>query len=166
MSQHKKLVYIVDDDPLQVQLMSDYLKEKFPFDVRGFSTGEEAVNNLPNHPDIVILDYYLNSVKADARNGSEILQFIKKEFPNIQVIMVSGQDSIEVAVDTMRFGAKDYIIKGKSQLHRLDHTIEKVLAAERMRRKLNYYQRLSIVSVIILVTIIVATIVLSMTKVL
>ena len=64
MSKSKKLVYVVDDDPMQIQMMSDHLKDKFSFDIRGFSTGEEMVNNLPNKPDIVVLDYYLNSVQA------------------------------------------------------------------------------------------------------
>ncbi len=165
MSASKKLVYIVDDDPMQVQMMSDHLEEKFPFDVRGFSTGEEAVNNLPNNPDIVVLDYYLNSVQASARNGSEILQFIKKEFPNMQVIMVSGQDSMEVAVDTMRYGAADYVIKGGNQFIRLEHAIEKIFASDRMHQRVNYYRRLSIFSIAALLVIVALTIILSATGV-
>lgn len=162
MSHSKKLVYIVDDDPMQVQMMSDHLKSKFPFDIRGFSTGEEAVNNLPNHPDIVILDYNLNSVQAKARNGSEILQFIKREFPAMQVIMISGQDSMEVAVDTMRYGAADYVVKGSNQFVRLEHTIEKIFASERMHHRVEYYRRLSMFIVVILVLIVALTVVFSM----
>lgn len=161
MSQSKKLVYIVDDDPMQVQMMSDHLKDKFPFDIRGFSTGEDAVNNLPNQPDIVILDYYLNSVKANARNGSEILQFIKKEFPEMKVIMVSGQDSMEVAVDTMRYGAADYVIKGPNQFIRLEHAIQKIFATDRMHQRVAYYQRLSWLSIAALVVIVAVTVALA-----
>lgn len=165
MSQHKKLVYVVDDDPMQVQMMSDHLKEKFDFDVRGFSTGEEAVNNLPNHPDIVVLDYYLNSVKAEARNGAEILQFIKKEFPNIQVIMVSGQDSMEVAVDTMTYGAADYVVKGDNQFVRLEHAIEKLFINERLHERVAYYRSLSTISIVVVVLIVALTVALAVTGV-
>ena len=165
MSQHNKLVYVVDDDPMQVQMMSDHLKEKFGFDVRGFSTGEEAVNNLPNHPDIVVLDYYLNSVKADARNGAEILQFIKKEFPNIQVIMVSGQDSMEVAVDTMTYGAADYVVKGDNQFIKLSHAVEKLFVNERLHQQVAYYKNLSILTIVAVVGIVALTIVLAATGV-
>lgn len=165
MSQHNKLVYVVDDDPMQVQMMSDHLKEKFGFDVRGFSTGEEAVNNLPNHPDIVVLDYYLNSVKADARNGSEILQFIKKEFPNIQVIMVSGQDSMEVAVDTMTYGAADYVVKGDNQFIKLSHAVEKLFVNERLHHQVAYYKNLSTLTIVAVVLIVALTIVLAATGV-
>lgn len=161
MAQQKKLVYVVDDDPMQVQMMSDHLKDKFGFDVRGFSTGEEAVNNLTNHPDIVVLDYYLNSVKAEARNGAEILRFIKKEFPNIQVIMVSGQDSMEVAVDTMTYGAADYVIKGDNQFVRLQHAVEKLFVNERLHERVNYYRSLSTISIVAVVLIVVLTVVLA-----
>ncbi len=165
MSQSKKLVYIVDDDPMQIQMMSDHLKDKFSFDIRGFSTGEEMVNNLPNKPDIVVLDYYLNSVQAKARNGAEILQFIKREFPTMHVIMVSGQDSMEVAVDTMRYGAADYVVKGSNQFIRLEHSIEKIFALDRLHERVGYYRKLSIVSIAAVVLIIVLTIVLAATGV-
>jgi two-component system, OmpR family, response regulator len=162
MAHKKKLIYVVDDDALQVQMISDHLKTLYDFDIRGFATGEEAVNNLPNHPDVVILDYFLNSVKASARNGGEILQFIKKEFPAIQVIMLSGQDSLDVAVGTMKYGAADYIVKGEQQFVRLEHSLEKILAQERLHARVAYYRRLSIISVVVLSLIVLVTLILSL----
>lgn len=160
MSQNK-LVYIVDDDPMQIQMTSDHLKDKYKFDVRGFSTGEEAVNNLSNKPDIIVLDYYLNTVAENARNGAEILRFIKKEFPEVKVIMVSGQDSMEVAVDTMRYGANDYVVKGDNQFIRLEHSIDKIFDNDRLAERVRYYKNLNNILIGALALIVIITIVLS-----
>jgi two-component system OmpR family response regulator len=160
MSQNK-LVYIVDDDPMQVQMMSDHLKDKYKFDVRGFPTGEEAVNNLTNKPDIIVLDYYLNTVSEGARNGADILRFIKKEFPEIKVIMVSGQDSMAVAVDTMRYGANDYVVKGENQFIRLEHAVDKIFDSERLAERVRYYKNLNNILIGALALIIILTITLS-----
>lgn len=161
MSSTKKLVYIVDDDPMQVQMTSDHLKDKYDFDIRGFATGEEAVDNLSNKPDIIILDYYLNTVDEKARNGAQILEFIKKEFPEIQVIMVSGQDSMNVAVDTMRFGASDYVIKGENQFHRLEHAIDKIAEKERLMERVRYYKNLNNILMGVMAVIVAVTVILS-----
>jgi DNA-binding NarL/FixJ family response regulator len=162
MSADKKLVFIVDDDPMQVQMMSDHLKEsRKNFDVRGFATGEDAVDNMRNKPDIVILDYYLNTIDEKARNGAEILQFIKDNFPETEVVMVSGQDSMDVAVATMRFGATDYVVKGDSQFKRLDIAINRIDQQEKLQERIRYYKNLVNIMIAVMAIIIITTIVLS-----
>ena len=84
----------------------DYLTRKAPHQVSVFHTGEECLVHLPEKPDVVILDFYLNSVQKDAANGMEILQMIKKSYPNIHIIMLSSQERYAIALQTIQKGAE------------------------------------------------------------
>jgi CheY-like chemotaxis protein len=116
-----RTVFLVEDEPLQRQLMLDYLKGKFTLDLHDFGSGEEALNNLHLKPEIIILDYHLNSSDPEASNGIEVLKKIREVLPLTQVIMLSSQDKISVSVDCMKHGAFDYIVKGDSAFSRLQH---------------------------------------------
>ncbi len=116
-----RVVFVIEDDPLQLQLMTDYLQQKFKVEVHGFSNGEEAMNNLNRRPDMVLLDYHLDQGGGDSSNGVEVLKKLKAREPLIQVVMLSSQDKISVSVDCMKNGAYDYIIKGESAFQRLEN---------------------------------------------
>jgi DNA-binding NtrC family response regulator len=106
-------VFVVDDDKLFTTSLTHQLEKMFPVktNVHCFGTGEECLKHLGRSPDIVLLDYFLSNSSQKAMNGLQVLDRIMKQRPSTKVIMISGQDKIEVAVDTIRHGAYDYIIK-------------------------------------------------------
>jgi len=113
---HKKLVkkiFIVDDDKFTSTAMQDYLTRTIQHEVHLFGTGEECLRHLSDGPDIIILDYYLNSVFKDAANGMQILEAIKKTDSSIRVIMLSGQEAYGTAITTITKGAEEYVLKGQ-----------------------------------------------------
>jgi DNA-binding NarL/FixJ family response regulator len=111
-------VFLVEDDPMQLAVLADYLEASTPHALYKFTTGEEALQQINTvSPDAVILDYNLNSVNPDASNGLSILQSIKKYSPNTQVIMLSGQDSYSAAMQTLRKGAEQYVVKSDPEVH-------------------------------------------------
>lgn len=116
-----RVVFVIEDDPLQLQLMTDYLQQKFKVEVHGFNNGEDAINNLDRRPDMVLLDYHLDQGGKDSPNGVEVLKKLKAREPLIQVVMLSSQDKISVSVDCMKNGAYDYIVKGDSSFQRLEN---------------------------------------------
>ena len=74
-----KKIFIVDDDEMLTTALEDYLTRETPHKVQLFNTGEDCLRQLQHdQPDIVILDYFLNTVSKEAANGIEILQSIKK----------------------------------------------------------------------------------------
>ncbi len=77
-------------------------------------------------PDVVILDYFLNSKSKDAVNGMEILHTIKKHYPGIHVIMLSGQEHYGLAMQTIQQGADQYIIKDKDAFEQISDLISKM----------------------------------------
>ena len=107
-------VCVVDDDDLFLKALKHFLKEKWQekIKINLFHSGEEFLKYLQTHkPDIIILDYMLNSFYPFAMDGHSVLQKIRQTDSRTKVIMLSSQNRMEVALEAMKNGAFDYIIK-------------------------------------------------------
>ncbi len=115
-----KKIFVVDDDKLSACLLKDQLTSKFPHDVHLFDNGEDCLKHLAEQPDIVILDFNLNSEFKDAANGLQILEAIKKTDFGIRVIMLSGQDDYGTALISITKGAEEYVLKSKEAFEEIE----------------------------------------------
>lgn len=114
-----KNIFVVDDNELLSTMLEDYITSKTMYKVRVFSTGEECINHLHEEPDVIILDYNLNSVDTTAADGGKILDAIKRIDSSIHVIMLSSQDSYGTALKTINKGADTYIVKDDNAFEKL-----------------------------------------------
>lgn len=130
---NKRYIFLVDDEPIQNEMLKDYVAERFLYEIKIFDNGEEALANMHLHPEIMVLDYHLNAHKPEAHNGVDILKKVKESYPETQVIMLSGQDTLQVAVDSMKYGAYDYIVKGETAFSRTENALNNVSELHRMR---------------------------------
>jgi CheY-like chemotaxis protein len=119
-------IFIVDDDVMLATMLADHLQTSTPHDIRVFHTGEECLQHLADHPDLVILDHHLNNAVKDAADGLEILQRIKKLDRNVHVIMLSSQTQYGIALQTVAKGAEQYVIKGKDQFDEIDRIVREM----------------------------------------
>ncbi len=118
-------IFIVDDEPLLSEMLTDYLMEKHPgFTIKSFPTGESCLESLDEKPDAVVLDYYLNSKEKDAANGIDILKEIKKHNKTLPVIMLSSQKSYGTATKTIMYGAVHYVVKGQDAFEEIFQLIK------------------------------------------
>ena len=139
----KALIYIVDDEPLQRELLADHLGNMPAYEIHSFGTGEECLAALKVRiPTIVFLDYNLDSQVKDAMDGTEILQEIKSIAPAVEVVMISGQDRIEVAVNSMKHGAFDYIVKGEGAFVRAEKTVFNIYLFHKLTGTASRYRTL------------------------
>ncbi len=129
----KRLIFLVDDEPIQNEMLKDYLSERFLYDIRTYGSGEDALQNMHLSPEIMVLDYHLSSDKPNAKNGVEILKEVKDRYPDTQVLMLSGQDKIEVAVDSIKYGAYDYVVKGETGFSRIENAMNNVSELHKLR---------------------------------
>lgn len=107
-------IFIVDDEPLLIEMLSDYLKGRnSDINIKSFLTGEECLEHVSERPDVIILDYYLNSKEKNAANGIDILRGIKSQDKSIPVIMLSSQGKYGTAAKTIMYGAVHYVPKGQ-----------------------------------------------------
>lgn len=100
-------IFLVDDDPFYLHIVAQELKQKKFKDLHLFSSGEDCINNLHLNPDVIILDYRMESM-----SGLEVLRKVKAVNPEVVVIFLTAQKQLKVAVDSMKSGAFDYIEKG------------------------------------------------------
>ena len=120
---NRKKVFIVDDNEMFAQMLSDHLSKNPKLDISVYHTGEDCLNNLYLDPGIVILDYYLNDVLKEAADGLEILTELKKHNNSIHVIMLSSQEHYGVALQTIAKGAIQYVIKDDDAFGKIDELI-------------------------------------------
>ena len=114
MNKKSPVIFIVDDEPLLSEMLTDYLKGKHAgFSIACFPTGEACLQSMYEEPDVVVLDYHLNSREKDAANGIDILKEIKKRNPALPVIILSSQENYGTAAKTIMHGAVHYVIKSQ-----------------------------------------------------
>ncbi|MCX6291463.1 MAG: response regulator [Bacteroidetes bacterium] len=135
-NQNSKIT-IVDDDPAMTEMLKDFFERKFPGAVvTTFASGETALSGIYFEPDIIILDYHLDSMNAVAMNGLQVLKKLKEQFPAVPVIFLSSQEKTEIAANTMKYGAYDYIVKNENAFHRLEIILNNIRGHADLKKNL------------------------------
>lgn len=136
------LIFLVDDDKMFLKSLEKYIQQFFSkIKTKTFSTGEECLTYIHLKPDIILLDYVLNANYPSAMNGVEVLIKIKAIDPEIVVIMFSAQDHIDVAVDSMKHGAFDYVVKNDKIFIRIQNAIKNIMYSFSLKKDANVYKR-------------------------
>lgn len=139
--QSSRYIFLVDDEPIQNEMLKDYISERFKYQIKTYESGESALQDMYLNPEIVVLDFHLNSHLPNAQNGVEVLKRIKEQYPAVQVIMLSGQDKLEVAIDSMKHGAYDYVIKGETAFSRMENVLNNINELSSVRAANNSYKK-------------------------
>lgn len=105
-------VFIVEDNFVFSYVLETALKEQENYKITTVASGEDCVELLVNNPDVIVLDYNLEK----GLNGLETFKIIKAKLPKTPVIVLSGQNDIQVAADLMKIGAFDYIEKRNTEM--------------------------------------------------
>lgn len=124
--------FIVDDDIFCANVYQQYLKNMNYSDITYYSNGNDCLINLNQNPDIIFLDHNMEDI-----TGFEVLKKIKRYNPNIYVVMVSGQENIKTAVDALKYGAFDYVIKDNNVCDKMTQVIDKIIKVKEQLRKSN-----------------------------
>ncbi len=99
-------ILVIDDEPILRESLEIALKA-LGHEVIIAGTGEEGLELFRKEsPDLVLLDHWLPGI-----NGDEVLRRIKEQEPEIPVIIMTAQGSIELAVNSMKMGAFDFLVK-------------------------------------------------------
>lgn len=96
------------------------------------TSGKECLKNMYKNPDVVTLDYGLNDM-----NGLEVMQKIKAANPRVEIIVVSGQQDVATAVNILRNGAYDYLVKDEEAKDRIWNSVQKIRDRKRLESELD-----------------------------
>ena len=137
--ENKVRLFLVDDDMLFLKSLEIEFLQHADFTIETFATGELCLANLAHKPDVIILDYLLDGTDKNAMNGIEVLDKIKTLDPDIPVVMLSGQDKIEIAIDCMHHKAYDFVVKSETAFVRLQKIITMIFHFKKIEKELNWY---------------------------
>ncbi len=137
--QNKVKLFLVDDDAVFLVSLKIEFMQNADFIIETYATGELCINNLSLNPDVIILDYKLDGIDKNAMDGINTLDNIKAFNSNIPVIILSAQDSIDVAINCMHHHAFDYVIKNETTFIRLRKIIETIFTYKKIEKELKWY---------------------------
>ncbi|HEY8697914.1 MAG TPA: sigma-54 dependent transcriptional regulator [Rhizomicrobium sp.] len=124
-------ILIVDDEEDIRDLIAGILRDE-GFETRVAADGEGACAAVrARRPHLVVLDIWLQGSRMD---GIQVLDIVKREYPELPVVMISGHGTIETAVASIKKGAYDFIEK-PFKADRLIHVVGRALEAARLRRE-------------------------------
>jgi DNA-binding NtrC family response regulator len=124
--------FIVEDNNLYTYFLNEALKEEGEFNITTFDNTEQCLNSLDQKPDIIVLDYYLEN----GITGLDAFKRIKEKHPKMPVVILSGQDDVQVAADLMEAGVYEYIEKkDKDVVEKLKKTLVEI---SRRKRTFNF----------------------------
>ncbi len=134
MAADRPRVLLVEDEPSMAEVYAAYLEEG-DYDVRHVDLGKEAIKSLDDNPsDIALLD-----LKLPDMDGFEILRHIAERQLPTEAIMITGQGSLNTAVEAMKLGARDFLVKPFDK-SRLLLTLENVLEAQELKQIVATYR--------------------------
>jgi len=129
-------VFLVDDEPMVHKMVSGQLKMIDSLDIKSFYNGEDLISNINQRPDIIVLDFHMDTVKKNAMNGLQTLMKIHEFSPETKVIMLSSQDAIGTAVSVLKKGAVDYIVKDGVFGVKAKSAVEKVIQGLELKNEI------------------------------
>jgi DNA-binding NtrC family response regulator len=111
-------VFIVEDDLWYGSMLEYYLSLNPDYVITKFDTAKTFLSKLHEKPNVVTLDYSLPDM-----NGDHLLKQIKENSPDTKVIIISGQEDVKVALDLLKKGANEYIVKDEDTKERIWNAI-------------------------------------------
>jgi two-component system, NtrC family, response regulator AtoC len=128
-------ILIVDDDSQLADNIRLYL-ERYDWETHVEYSAEAGLKKLKTlHPDILLTDHMMPGM-----TGLNLIKEVHEVDPQIKIVMLTGEGSLQVAVDAMKAGASDYLAKPAS-LAELKVVLDKTLGQAQMEKTLSVYQR-------------------------
>jgi DNA-binding NtrC family response regulator len=113
------LIFVVIESPIYNNLVVGFLKSRRYKNLMSFNSGKDCLAHLNLNPDIFVCSYSM-----DDMNGLELMKKVKSTLPETDFFFLSGQNDVEVAVNIIKQGASDYIVKNDKALAKLAKSID------------------------------------------
>ena len=125
-------ILVIDDEPILRNSLEIALKAS-DYEVITAQSGEEGLDAFQKEsPDLILLDHWLPGI-----NGDEVLRLIRESDTEIPVIIMTAQGSIELAVNSMKMGAFDFLVK-PFDLEQLEILVQRALDRIRLKKEVEW----------------------------
>lgn len=114
-------IFIVEDDPWYGEILEYHLSLNTDYKVTLLQTGQECLQKMHLQPNLITLDFSLPDM-----DGDKLFQKIRDIDPHVPVIVISSQEDIMVAVNLLKMGVSDYLIKDEATKDLLWNTVIRI----------------------------------------
>jgi two-component system, NtrC family, response regulator AtoC len=122
-------IFVVEDNILYAQILKKQLTDD-GYNTKLFHNGRDFLASLDEKPDVVTLDYTLPDM-----TGYDVLKKIQRRMPETNVIIISAQENITTAIDLMKNGAYDYIMKAPDTREKLSNIIKNIREKDQLQKE-------------------------------
>jgi two-component system, NtrC family, response regulator AtoC len=122
-------IFVVEDNILYAQILKKQLTDD-GYNTKLFHNGRDFLASLDEKPDVVTLDYTLPDM-----TGYDVLKKIQRRMPGTNVIIISAQENITTAIDLMKNGAYDYIMKAPDTREKLSNIIKNIREKDQLQKE-------------------------------
>lgn len=150
------LIYVVEDNKMYNRMVTEFLKKQGFKNVKSFFCGKDCIKAVKGgeSPDIVVQDYHLDDL-----TGIDVLINVKKFSKTSEFIFLTANENMEVAVNSIKYGAYDYIIKDNDMaFQKVAHKIEKISKLIVLERRNKVIKTAMIAALCVLVAIVMFTV--------
>jgi len=133
MDQENKIrISVIEDDQWYREYLCYTLSLDPDCEVHMYASGKEFLNTTENPSDIITVDYGLPDM-----TGAEVLETVKKKFPDCEVIVISEQDKVDTALQLLKAGAYDYFVKSNDIRERLLNCVNHIKKGTGLKKQIS-----------------------------
>lgn len=129
----KAKIFIVEDDVFYAKMLKHKLSMDPEFEVFVFNDGTSFLKQMKENPTVITLDHSLPDI-----SGLELMKKIRKEYPNVNVVVLSAQEDVATAVEILREGAYEYIIKDSGSMDKVWHVVHKAIEKRNLQEEVEF----------------------------
>jgi DNA-binding NtrC family response regulator len=126
-------IFIVEDDPWYGEILAYHLSLNPDYRVTRFERAKDCLAKMHLKPDLITIDFSLPDIKGD-----ELFTRIRDLNPTVPVIVISGQEEIAVAVDLLKMGVSDYLIKDEATKDLLWNSIIRIRENQSLKKEVEH----------------------------
>ncbi|HOW30461.1 MAG TPA: sigma-54 dependent transcriptional regulator [Bacteroidales bacterium] len=125
-------IYVVEDEPLYARILEYHLSQNPDYEVHVYTTARDLLLNLYKRPSAISLDFNLPDM-----SGFEVLKKIREFDPELPVVIVSGQQDVSTAVELLKKGVYDYVLKDADTKDRIWSAMRNIRGNFNLKQKIN-----------------------------
>ncbi len=126
-------IYIVEDDPWYGEILAYHLSLNPDYKVSRFESGKDCLAKMSAKPDLVTIDFSLPDMQGD-----ELFKKIRETNPTVPVIIISAQEEVSVAVNLLKIGVNDYLVKDEATKDLLWNSVVRIRENQSLKKEVEH----------------------------
>jgi two-component system, NtrC family, response regulator AtoC len=126
-------IFIVEDDPWYGEILAYHLGLNPDYKITRYEKAADCLAAMKLQPDLITIDFSLPDMK-----GSDLYKKIKEINPHVPVIIISSQEEVTVAVELLKMGVKDYLVKDESTKDLLWNSVLRVRETQSLKKEVEH----------------------------